>query len=203
MTTISFQCFFLLLCWRMILFFVRFEATDAADITGRLYTLRTAAVGLNLDRAESPKNIHKMGTYYGAGRKKKKGQRTMCRMIIFGRSFIWNHSGCVDFKHMINHLGSDRRRKVRTMAAWDFSFHCMYNYQIFVFFAGASWRRQMDQRMNYDLQDKRRLDVVEMTMCWRWRCWFSSVGKWPTLMYFKRNIGHVDLILIVCRGLEI
>lgn len=56
----------------MILFFVRFEATDAADITGRLYTLRTAAVGLNLDRAESPKNIHKMGTYYGAGRKKKR-----------------------------------------------------------------------------------------------------------------------------------
>lgn len=39
----------------MMVFFVRFEATDAADITGRLYTLRTAAVGLNLDRMDSPK----------------------------------------------------------------------------------------------------------------------------------------------------
>jgi hypothetical protein len=37
------------------LFFVRFKDTDAADITGRLYTLRTAAVGLNLDRPDSPK----------------------------------------------------------------------------------------------------------------------------------------------------
>lgn len=57
MTTISFQS--VLLCWRMILCFVRFEATDAADITRRLYTLHTAAVGLNLDRPDSPKKKKK------------------------------------------------------------------------------------------------------------------------------------------------
>lgn len=58
MTTISFQS--LLLCWRMMLFFVRFEAADAADMTGRLYTLRTAAVGLNLDRPDSQKKKNKI-----------------------------------------------------------------------------------------------------------------------------------------------
>lgn len=55
----------------MMLFFVRFEAIeaiDAADITGRLYTLRTAAVGLNLiGRSMKKKNSYKMSTFYGAG----------------------------------------------------------------------------------------------------------------------------------------
>jgi len=88
MTTISFQS--LLLCWRMVLFFVRFEAADAADMTGRLYTLRTAAVGLNLDGPDSPKkkkitqNRHHIN---GAGRKKK-SQQTMCRMVILGRILL-------------------------------------------------------------------------------------------------------------------
>lgn len=79
-------------------FFVRFEATDAADITGRLYTLRTAAVGLNLDRMDSPKKkkIHKMGTHYGAGRKKK-SQQTNVQNGNSWRDYFYmkSHRRCV------------------------------------------------------------------------------------------------------------
>lgn len=87
----------------------------------------------------------------------------------------------------------------------DFTFHCMYNYQIFFFpvlvcfslFAGASWRRQMGQRMKLrsagqEEVGRRRLDdalALALLIFERW-------GNGQLLLCFlKRNIGHVEFYL--------
>jgi hypothetical protein len=138
-----------------------------------------------------------MGTYHGAGRHKKKANRQCAEWYSLG-GILYEElqavCGCLTYDD------PNRRRKAghTQWQPWDFSSHAciIIRFFSFFFFEGAFWRRQMGQRMNYDLQDKRRLerrrndDVLALALLI-----FRALGNGRLLLCFPFSRG-IQAILI-------